>query len=157
MTSIQKKRLARFINFLRKVPRSNFNMEHWIVADGETSQEVICDLKQHKCGTAGCAVGWMPVFNPKVFKYDMFWNAIVLNENNLILNVDAAIEYFGIKAEVARQIFYYMDEYGEYGYPANHFDTWTDTMVVATEKITPKMVASRLAKYLKRVKAGIED
>lgn len=154
MTPVQRKRLKRYIAFLRKVPQEHFNMRYWVTYNGilPTSGDVLCSLKNGTCGTAGCAIGWLPVYNPKVFKYGKASLYTNFNRVRLIANprksgANAATSYFGIEPEVASQIFVEMDANGPYAYPAN----WNSKycfMEVEKTSITPNMVADRLEKYL---------
>lgn len=125
MNSVERKRLKRFIAFLKKVPESQFNMN------------VICQVKNiydtpdFSCGTAACAIGHLPLFNPRVFSYKYHSGRCynVLNKETGEYNyIHVGKEYFGLTYSQSEEAF------NAYCYPQ--------------DKISPSDVAAKLESYL---------
>lgn len=121
MNSIQKKRLQKLVDFLEKVPSKHFNLD--IVAfdkDGCNNIDFIKNMKKIakgekiKCGTAGCAIGWMPVIF-RDFKYivdssrsycfpEQSYFDIINTKTNLT-NAKAIKEFFGLDSKEVGWLF----------------------------------------------------
>lgn len=111
MNSVQKKRLQKLVDFLEGVPSKHFNLS--VIGydedgcnhiDFTKNMKKIAKGEKIKCGTVGCAIGWMPVIF-KDFKYivDIRGNSCsgesyfnVINKNTNLINGKAVNEFFGL-------------------------------------------------------------
>lgn len=61
-------RLQKWADFLRGMPEDLWDYRHWItVEEGAEPQEAF--TKEGRCGTSGCAVGWLPHVFPDDFQW----------------------------------------------------------------------------------------
>lgn len=72
MNQVQRKRAIRFANFLLKVPKEQFDIEYICKSDASTRRPLTGLVG--KCGTVGCAIGHLPIFNPQRFEYKLWTN-----------------------------------------------------------------------------------
>lgn len=147
MTSVQRKRAWRFVGFLRRLPRKHFNMSHWVVSDTARSAQgclIAIQDEVNSCGTTACALGHLPVFNPKVFAYKAYYSEIweqykitngikVRGKRGYQHPTDIAEDYFGIPENICMKIFV-----NKKTYKGTRWD-----------RVTPVMVAAKLEQYLK--------
>lgn len=104
---MNKARLKKWANALRKVNPANFNIRAWV--DGEYEELEL--VQEHTCGTTACAAGYLPLIFPRSWKID-FSNEPVLKAKKYEdegegTYTDAALEtWFDISFRQASQIVY---------------------------------------------------
>lgn len=91
------RRLERLAKFLDKLPREKFNFRDWVT---ETN-------KSNRCGTVCCAVGWMPLVDPRSWRWGRRNRRLVVK---LASAPDAwptlaAAEYFGLQFQQVERLF----------------------------------------------------
>lgn len=73
ITSIGKTRLVKVIKFLRTMPAEKFDYRYVVVKGGRELLEALA-AGHERCGTTGCALGWLPAIFPEFWEYyDRNW------------------------------------------------------------------------------------
>lgn len=153
-TQIQRKRLKRFINFLRRVDKKNFDLSVVCYTNVGNPFLVVDRFKKHSCGTTACVYGLLPVYNPTVFYYQQtcqlddkrFAYSIRSNKANLGGIHNTMDWYFGIGEDVIDMLFF-----------DSTYDDTSHWYGKDIQKITPKMVADKLEQLINgklKVKTG---
>lgn len=143
--SVQRKRLKRFINFLRRADKKNFDLATVCNTDVGNPFLVVDRFKKHSCGTTACVYGLLPVYNPSMFYYQQtcqisnkYFSYSVRIYNNKVYGIHYTMEwYFGI-SEYASDILFFDSTY----------DTTSCWYGKNIRKITPKMVADKLEQLI---------
>ncbi len=101
----QRKRLKRFSAYLRKLKPEYFNLDTLCSVKGTTTATVN-DIHVNGCGTAACALGNLPIFNRRRFRFKHYRSDFLDNKTifDVVDNVTGtddwcglAKEYFGFK------------------------------------------------------------
>lgn len=137
MKYYHKNRLLKLADFLDTVPRKKFNLYDWITKKSDNTATTIDHIK--KCGFAGCAVGWamtLPSFKKAGLKSMgrqqyrfQYGQAFSIPYYKGKENWFAVAEFFGVVGYDAEELFS-VDSY--------------------SENATPKMVARRIRKFVKK-------
>jgi hypothetical protein len=109
-------RLLQLADFLDKLPEEKFDFGTIAKQSGKPMLEALA-AGHVKCGTVGCAIGWLPAVFPDQFKWvrSAFNDELtVLTKETDELNFDAAAEFFGIGYSQADYLF--MPGYEDDGY-----------------------------------------
>jgi hypothetical protein len=93
--TIERERLLSLAHFLKTVPDANFDLTAYQSSYG--SDRWINELKAHACGTAACAVGYMPFIDPVNWKYDLHYRRPLVNGSS---QLDQYLDYFGVSEEL---------------------------------------------------------
>jgi hypothetical protein len=154
MKKLFKDRLLKMADFLDTVPPKHFCLD---VITGITNHnisskehnrlieasEVVTDLKEikknmkpHKCGSAACAIGWLPAMFPRSFEWRPNSGDVILR-NNLLVNFSAAEHFLGLTGHQCCLLF--IPEY----YPRDHRG--------------PKSVAKKIRKFVETNKLPDKD
>ena len=150
LTWWQKRRWTKLLTFLRQLPRKKFDFDKWVAE------------KENECGTVCCAAGWLPVIDPKNWKWRVAYQCeggigncelkpILRKYSSDVLFADLAwvssaeihndlSEYFGVD-DIS---YLFVPEGGVYiigtGYMYN----------TLSPKATPKQVAKHMETYLRK-------
>lgn len=143
MTAVQRKRLKRYVAYLRNLKPTHFDMTAWCMDRNtkkeKTTEELVCALKEG-CGTTACAVGHLPLFNPRVFQFvmenrDSDFKRIEYDVKNIQTgrtNTEGFVDYFGVSEYEVDSVF-------------NPFaSSWWHDKAKNALYITPKMVAREI-------------
>lgn len=110
MTSVQRKRFIRYANFMNRLPVKHFNL-NMICSAGLNPIHELLD-EENSCGTTACALGHLPVFNPRVFVFRRNgylgrWGnyGIGNKKTGCSDSFETAEEYFGITQKQLRDLF----------------------------------------------------
>ena len=106
------KRLGKLACFLETVHPSKFNLTLWV--KGKNPKEMsINPTEEGRCGTAACAVGWLPKLFPRSWKWYDLPNSIFSRVQRLSKNtsgrwdnLEDAANYFSITPFEAEHLFY---------------------------------------------------
>lgn len=119
MNQVQRKRARRFANFLLKVPKEQFNIDYVCYSTKENRRPV---TKLGDCGSVACAMGHLPLFNPRRFVYKQWVErptAVEYDIRDVVtgsINIrNHATEYFGFTENECRWLFF-PDGYGYSSY-----------------------------------------
>lgn len=102
---MNKKRLLKLADFIYDLPRSKFNLGHW----GKTNEKGEAPSLS-TCGTAACAVGWMPTVFSRSCRYtkntrpNTYLN-VCSKENSRLSNFKLAERFFGISKTEVEMLF----------------------------------------------------
>ncbi len=139
MNQIQKKRVKRFIEFIRKIPKRIFKIDTTCELNGETGadlQEFKKAIKASKYSSKSkakvCGIGSLPLFNPSVFKYGIDSAGHIAPYYTLLDSYDEYYmvgDYFGLTDK-------------------NIADCFGSGSYEDMDKVTPKMVAKNLEEVL---------
>lgn len=96
-----KNRLLRLAEFLEKLPREKFDLSFFTGADG------LDDAPGPGCGTAGCAIGWMPNAFPRDCKYveDSFGGITITSMDGSKDHFNLAEDFFGLSRNESSYLF----------------------------------------------------
>lgn len=130
MTHVTKQRLLKLATFLRSVDRRLFNLHHFVKGNN------VCGLKKQdkNCGTAACAVGYLPVVFPRYVKY-------TLKEGRIELQLKKDSAYFDYYAFSIAQEFFNLT------YTEIHY--LFDPAKYPAGRRGPISVANRIEKFVK--------
>lgn len=123
MKSIHRKRLQKLADFLKTVPRKQFDIG--VLVSGKP--------EEIGCGSIACAIGHCPIVFPRHWKFRTShakpWNRVFLNSTRNRNWKKGAMEFFGITGH----------------------ERWDLFMAAGYESKspTPKMVACKIEKFLK--------
>lgn len=138
-----KERLAKLADFIEKVvPSQHFNMEIFVEGDCKVLKEVAKTGKPQKekdrdCGSACCAIGWLPALFPRSFKWK---DNNDLNDYFDIIHKESGKEAF----EGAEEFFSINDDQSQY-----LFDPWSYQAGRNGNKIRKSTVINRLRRFVK--------
>lgn len=111
MNQVQRKRARRFAQFLLKVPTEQFDIDY-VCYTTKDDRRPIRGLVG-KCGSVACAIGHLPIFNPRVFVYKQWVERESSSEydvRNVLTNTvgirQHGTEYFGFTDKEAYWLFY---------------------------------------------------
>lgn len=129
------KRLLKLADFLDTLPRQKFDYSVFTRQGGKPMREALKAGKTD-CGTAGCAVGWMPVVFPRAvcwldkptWKSDL---TVALRSDHDITHMEVAEQYFGLDEREALCL----------------FDPFNNDL---SPEATPKQVARHIRKFVAR-------
>jgi hypothetical protein len=107
MKKFHRARLLTLAAFLDTLPRVKFDFDVFVREDGLPMKEAL-KAGDHDCGTAGCAVGWLPAVFPRAFKWECgtvfgtTWNGKNIGPP---ANLEAARQWFGLRYPDADTLF----------------------------------------------------
>jgi len=140
MDAAQAKRLGEFAVFLKtRIPHEKFNFSIFMSTDGEPSL-------LPECNSVGCAVGWLPAFDPAAFAWDRVstgYPDIVLRGKRYLSDLWSAKEYFGLDQEEG--LFLFTENASLPGLGKNYLGLGS----------TPLQVASNIERFLRYRESGI--
>lgn len=134
-TQIQRKRLKRFINFIRGINKKIFRLDvTCLLSSNNTDKNMLDTFKDKiingKDGAYACACGLLPLFNPREFKWIESYEDIIVVDSKSRINPWAFIrDYFGIDSGL------------HYLFVSMYYKT-------NGKRVTPKMLADKLQKLL---------
>lgn len=132
LTTRGARRLLKLARFLReRVPKEKFDFTV-IMQQGENPPLEALKLGAHKCGTVGCAIGWMPAVWPKQLEWDTFQCVVIRDDEQNI----------GADFRVAREWFRISDTDADYLFMPN----WGHSV---GRDATPKAVADHIRRFVK--------
>lgn len=145
MNAVGKKRLLKLADFLDKLPPEKFDFSEIAVQKGKPMREAL-KAGRTRCGTVGCAIGWMPAAFPRSLRWDetrgwatrTFPDVCLINEPTRV-DFDAAVTFFGITSADA----YWLFQPGGWRglYASEHNGLHNDA--------TPKQVAKHIRKFVR--------
>jgi hypothetical protein len=101
------KRLLKLADFLDRMPREKFDFAQIVEQRGLPMRKAL-QAGKTRCGTVGCAIGWMPAAFPRGLRWagnsDVFPD-VVLRRDESLTDFDAAVEWFGITRAEADVLF----------------------------------------------------
>lgn len=148
MKAFQRRRLLKLADFLSEMPRAKFNFRTIFEQGSKPPLEALA-AGEHKCGTVGCAIGWMPAALPSVAKWDYYKSYndekkvanVVLREDERLSDFHAAARAFGITQSEAFWLFSPFGGGGQFGASIAHG---------VDGRATPKQVARHIRKFVER-------
>lgn len=129
-------RLLKLADFLDTLPRAKFDFGVVTHEGGKPMREALKAGKT-RCGTVGCAIGWMPAVWPRAVKWRYFTAGlpcVVLAGESYQTAFYTAAKWFDITYEQAAELFH----------PAHSS---------LSESATPKQVARHIRKFVARERA----
>lgn len=96
----------------------------------------------NKCGTAGCAIGELPILAPRDWKFDSMGFPKLRDSVSFIITNDV-MDYFGLDEQEAHRLFYPIEEVNKELSPEGS---------VLPPSATRKQVARGIRKFLKEKK-----
>lgn len=108
MKQLHKDRLLKLAEHLERIPNKKFNLSSWIqTVNGPANQN---GFTKHSCGTAACAVGYLPVVFPKYFEYNYLdsYSPRLRYKTKAVLDLDGffgATHFFGLSEDQAFNLF----------------------------------------------------
>lgn len=131
MDAKEKKRAIRFANFIAtKVPKKNFDIGSVCHLGPKSKTDVYESMREHECGSAGCLIGWLPIYSPAVFKY----SRVDLSENS----------YFVVKKSYQRERHYLKVGMRYFGLTLTQAKFCFSPVGYTSHNPTPKEAASHL-------------
>jgi hypothetical protein len=94
MKALYRKRLLKLADFLDALPREKFDFGVITRVDGKPMREAL-KAAHERCGTVGCAIGWMPVVFPQLVMWDDD-HGVVLKSDPWVLDFECAKEVFNL-------------------------------------------------------------
>ncbi len=148
LTTVGAKRLLKLAAFLRELPRQKFDFGTFFEQGDKAPLEALA-AGAHRCGTVGCAIGWMPAIWPKLVR----WSTETRYDND-----DLSYQVAGVPElrDGSANGFYLAQVFFGIGYIAAHvlFDPeWSygySTKNPLSSNATPKQVAKHIERYVKR-------
>lgn len=129
------KRLLKLADFLDTLPLAKFDFGVIAQQEGKPMRAALRAGKT-RCGTVGCAIGWMPAVFPRGLRWDerryKSYPDVVLRSDPDCIDFAAAATWFGITRSAAEQLF--TPGAGYSGLPEN---------------ATPKQVARHIRKWVR--------
>lgn len=130
MNTLYKERFKKVIDFLKVLPKEQFNIDSWV---SKSEYDII---KRKTCGTVCCAAGWLPKIDPK----NWTWYWILDRYIPRLKNTDYCFhtsyndleKYFNIDRKTLIYIFI------------------KDSYKFCEENPTPKQVAYRIHRFINR-------
>lgn len=144
MKRFQRRRLLKLAAFLHDMPCAKFDFK-LIFSQGSKPPLEALAAGNHRCGTVGCAIGWMPAALPRVARWQYYGDTtdvvadIVLRADPGKSDFRAAQHAFGISYDESCWLF---SPYGGGGYFGNH-----NTHNVGGDA-TPKQVAAHIRAFV---------
>lgn len=95
----------RLKNFLAKIEKlvkpEKFNIRRYVTSRSRNlfGEDAIKELQDNTCKTAACAVGYLPIFYPKTFRYSGYSDMLIptyKNSNSTIRACDDSAHYFDL-------------------------------------------------------------
>lgn len=141
MNQIERKRVKRFAQFLNDIPAKQFDIQRVCEITNQNSENPRQGLTGG-CGTVACAIGHLPVYNPRRFKFHNVvdqWSFEVEDiETGETDYTTIGSEYFGFTADEAEWL----------------FSPWGYEDYV---RVTPKTVARRMLKLINKDKTALQE
>lgn len=126
MNYLQRCKMDKLANFLSKLPKKHFDLEHVILLRNQGNKEDLEEIgktfEAKQCGSVGCAMGWTPSVFPKDFSWhidtweedgEQYHEAELVDvDGNHEEYDDMAMDFFGITRKEAYYLFnpeYYKD------------------------------------------------
>lgn len=117
MNEEQQNNFRMWIDYIKTIPEENFRMDIIIKqpekygALHRDAGTLLKDMREHKCGSGGCAIGYLPVIFPENFTYFWEWNRFVVvntsGENHCEFDYG---EMFGLDIDDVDYLFFYDSE-----------------------------------------------
>lgn len=145
LTTQGAKCLLKLAKFLREMPRAKFNFSVIMNVYGKPPLDAL-KAGEHRCGTAGCAIGWMPAVWPKQLKWDRYNSVRLIERRRSRDNFGAAEKFFGISHSDALHLFN-PNNSGE-----DDAGNWRDNNL--PYDASPKRVAAHIRRFVKERYAG---
>lgn len=152
MKTFQKRRLLKLAEFLHDMPRAKFDFRTIFNQGTKPPLEALA-AGAHRCGTVGCAIGWMPAALPSVAKWTymdvssygepkkLVVADIVLREDEQCSDFRAAERAFGITYDESCWLFSPFGGGGTFGGSNSHN---------VGHRATAKQVARHIRKFVER-------
>jgi len=97
--------------------------------------------KSKNCGTSGCAIGYLPILHPRIFKFDSDGSIVKINRNGYWdSSTDTAILFYGLDMDECTHLFACLEE-----------DDYVPKLggKILGEDATPKQVAKQIRAFIK--------
>lgn len=137
---MNRRRLLKLATFLDTIPLKKFNFDI-IASVGEKPMMEALKAGNRKCGTVGCAIGWLPAAFPRSFKWDdpgTVYPHVRLTRDGIVADFEAAALFFGISRDDASWLFV----------PNNWSDRYERHNGLAGSA-SPRAVAAHIRKFVK--------
>lgn len=101
-----KERLLKHADNIENVRQSNFDLSVVTYGNVKKINKNVCT--KYTCGAVACAIGYLPIFFPRIFKYEeigFFKDIAVVNRKNKKADFEAVAAFFDISNDDAYYLF----------------------------------------------------